>query len=89
MIHTQPPILAVAKPVSVEVRAAEGPKSLWLQEAEVAARGALMARELALELPQESEVRARLLARADDWLMLASLRGVRPVRPSEARSQTG
>lgn len=84
MKHTQPPLMAV-----VETGPAETPApSLWRQEAEIAARGGELARELALMLPEHSEIRTRLLARADDWTMLAAMRGVRPARPSAAPSRT-
>lgn len=84
MEHRQPPIVAV-----VTADDEEPDESLWLQEAHTAARGASMCRELALMLPCESEVRTRLLERADDWQLFAALRGVTPAPLTAAPSQTG
>lgn len=88
MEYTQPPLMLVAPEPAPEPEVVGPAQSLWRQEAEVAARGGELARELALTLPCGSELRERLLARADDWTMLAGLRGLRPARPSEARSRT-
>jgi hypothetical protein len=56
-------------------RSAKPAESLWTREGRVAQTISDHAYDAARDLPAESELRAQLLDQAEDWLLLASIRG--------------
>jgi hypothetical protein len=66
--------------VGLEVVAAmrDTSSDMWETEADVALQAGAFVRGLALTLPSSSVLRADLLAQADDWCLLAALRGRTP-----------